>query len=346
MRKVIIYSRKKLAIPKEIKNNLDIPQTTELMKIIKDLCESYFAIDCWCDTITSNDSRVARKKKLEDFADVREKAFLCSVQILNECIDIPECDSIFITYASKSRIRNIQRLCRANRKDAKNPNKVASVFLWCDEYAEMASFMKHIKEYDSRFSFEKVKRINSIDANCSGIMKIDDNEKDKKDLDGVIVGFKSVASWYENLEKVKKYIDENGKRPNRKDNKYLCNWIEKQVYNFNKKQDIMKIDYIFNAWNGFINNVIYSKYFKFNLDNITIWKNKLKEVKQFIDTNNKRPTIKTNKELNKWISHQIQNFKKRCDLMKNKEIYLLWKQFINNSDYKILFLSYNDFLEI
>jgi superfamily II DNA or RNA helicase len=251
-------------------------ECSELMKIIKELCESYFAIDCWCDTITSTDSRDARKKKLGYFANVSEKAFLCSVQILNECIDIPECDSIFITYASKSRIRNIQRLCRANRKDMKNPNKIASVFLWCDEYAEMASFMKHIKEYDSRFSFEKVKRINGSDANCSGIMKVGDCSDDKKVLDGVIVGFKSVASWYENLEKVKKYIDENGKRPTQKTNKELCSWITYQIKSSKERKYIMKIDEIYSLWNNFVNDARYKQYF--DLDNIRDWKIKLEEV--------------------------------------------------------------------
>ena len=101
---------------------IDQNECSEMSQMIADLCNNYIAIDCCVDTITSNDSRDARDNKLAKFKEVKEKAFLCSVQILNECIDIPECDSIFITYASKSRIRNIQRLCRANRKDKKNIN--------------------------------------------------------------------------------------------------------------------------------------------------------------------------------------------------------------------------------
>ncbi len=309
-------------------------ECSELMKIIKDLCESYFAIDCWCDTITSADSRDARKKKLGEFANVSEKAFLCSVQILNECIDIPECDSIFITYASKSRIRNIQRLCRANRKDAKNPNKVASIFLWCDEYAEMASFMKHIKEYDSRFSFEKVKRINGSDSSNSGIMKISDSEKDKKDLDGVIVGFKSVASWYENLEKVKKYIDENGKRPTEtsKDHNIakIGRWIAIQCMNYKYIRYNMKINNICNGWKNFINDEQYKKYF-INFEDR--WHIKLLELKNYIDKNKITPKHNTNKELNKWMQHQITNFNKKQHTMTNPKIYDEWSSFIMNDKY-------------
>jgi len=315
----------------------DQKECAEMMKMITELCKNYFAIDCWVDTITSVDSRDARKNKLKKFKDVRELAFLCSVDILNECVDIPVCDSIFITYVSKSRIRNIQRLCRANRKCAGNPNKVASIFLWCDEYAEMACFMKHLKEYDERFTYEKVKRICGSDSSGSGVMKVGDFSNDKKVLDGVIVGFKSVASWMENLEKVKKYIDKNGRRPTSKTNKELNNWIKHQITNFVKRKQIMKSDIIYQEWNNFINDARYKKYF--DLDNIRDWKIKLEEFKQFIDTNNSRPTRKTNKELNKWIQHQITNSTKRENIMKINEVFTLWNEFINDARYKKYFQS-------
>jgi len=236
---------------------IDQNECSEMSQMIADLCNNYIAIDCCVDTITSNDSRDARDNKLAKFKEVKEKAFLCSVQILNECIDIPECDSIFITYASKSKIRNIQRLCRANRKDANNPRKIASVFLWCDEYNELASFMKHVKEYDSRFTYERVKRINIGEMDSSSIMKSDSAVDDKKNLDGIIVGFKSVASWHENLEKVKKFIDENGKRPTKKNNKELHNWLSTQIRNSKERKQIMQIDEIYSLWTEFVNNARY-----------------------------------------------------------------------------------------
>ena len=313
----------------------DQKECAEMMKIITDLCANYFAIDCWVDTITSVDNRVKREAKLKQFKDVRNIAFLCSVDILNECVDIPVCDSIFITYVSKSRIRNIQRLCRANRKFAGNPNKVASIFLWCDEYAEIACFMKHLKEYDERFTYEKVKRICGSDSNGSGVMKVDDSSDDKRSLDGVIVGFKSVASWMENLEKVKKYIDENGRRPTRKTNKELHNWLKTQLANFTKRENIIKSDEVFTLWNEFINDVKYKQYF--DLDNVRDWKLKLNELKQFIDNNNIRPTKKTNKELCSWLSTQLKNSKKRKEIMKSDIIYQLWNEFINDVRYKKYF---------
>ena len=325
----------------------DQNECAEMSRMISDICNNYIAIDCWVDTITSNDSRDARDKKLEKFKDVKEKAFLCSVQILNECIDIPECDSIFITYASKSRIRNIQRLCRANRKDKKNPNKVASVFLWCDEYNELASFMKHVKEYDSRFTYERVKRINSGEIDSSSIMKSNSAVDDKKNLDSVSVGFKSVASWYENLEKVKKYIDENGKRPLQNDkNKTISSmgsWISCQFQNYNRKIRNMSNKYIYDVWTNFINN---EKYKYLMLDNYHLWYYRFNEAKQYIDINGKRP-VSTDKDkkiiaLSQWICSQNRNFIKKKQAMMIDEIYNIWNKFINDDKYKNLFINRNE----
>ena len=314
---------------------IDQEECRVMMACIRDLCENYMAIDCWCDMITSDDSRDSREKKLQKFAEVKEKAFICSVQILNECVDIPECDSIFITYASKSRIRNIQRLCRANRKDTKNPNKIASVFLWCDEYNELASFMKHIKEYDSRFTYEQVKRVCSSDSSGSSVMKVKDNEQDKKGIDSIIVGYKGVSSWYEMLEKVKKFIDDNGKRPTPKNGKELHNWMSSQLQKSRKRLHIMKIDEIYNTWNEFIKDSKYRNYFTSYVED---WKKKLEDIKLFINNSKSVPKRKINK-LGKWLSRQKTNFKNKSGIMKLKEIHSEWKKFINDENYNMYILS-------
>jgi superfamily II DNA or RNA helicase len=315
-----------------------------MMNIIKDLCENYLAIDCWCDTITSNDTPEKRKKKLKSFKDTKEIAFVCSVNILNECIDIPECDSIFITYASKSKIRNIQRLCRANRKDKKNPNKIASVFLWCDEYNQTAEFMKHVKEYDSRFTYERVKRVCSSDVENSGVMKAGDSEKDKKDkkdLDNVIIGYKGVSSWYEMLEKVKKFIDEHGKRPTRKDDKNLQEWLVHQLEYFEKMVGLMKINIIYDAFKNFINHDKYNKYFMIYYQRVKDWNLKLKDFTDFIDINKRLPKPKkaneTERKLCKWFQHNTTDYKNIRNSLKKNENRIQWMIMLDK--YKEYFLS-------
>ena len=68
--------------------------------------------------------------------------------------------------------------------------------------------------------------------------------------------------WKLNLEWVKKYINENKKRPTRKNNdeKIYGTWITLQVKNYKNKQQIMTASNIRKLWEDFINE--YKIYFK------------------------------------------------------------------------------------
>ena len=70
-----------------------------------------------------------------------KKQILLNVQILNEGIDIPECDSIYITNPTDNIINLVQRMCRCNRI---MPNKsLCFVFLW----SENKKMQKKIQKY-------------------------------------------------------------------------------------------------------------------------------------------------------------------------------------------------------
>jgi DNA repair protein RadD len=73
-----------------------------------------------------------------------------------------------------------------------------------------------------------------------------------------------------------------------------------------------------------------------------IWMKRLEEVKKYIDEHNRKPTPKTNKKLDKWLSHQQNNYKKKEHIMKNQYIYNIWIQFITSDKYKIYFISNNE----
>ena len=68
----------------------------------------------------------SREWKLDVFQKTNRKCVILSVKILDECIDVPKCDSIYITYPSESKIRTIQRMCRCMRK-TNNPNKIIEI---------------------------------------------------------------------------------------------------------------------------------------------------------------------------------------------------------------------------
>ena len=86
--------------------------------------------------------------------------------------------------------------------------------------------------------------------------------------------FKSKDSeWYDQLYKVKEYININKKRPSSKDKnqdiKKLGMWIGTQQKNYKNKEFIMVDKDIYNTWEEFINDIKYKEYFKSN-DNTII----------------------------------------------------------------------------
>ena len=80
-----------------------------------------------------------------------------------------------------------------------------------------------------------------------GVLDIDINWNEKK--------------WYEKLEEVKTFMDENGNRPSSSskdtNEKKLGKWISHQNTNYKDKKQIMRDEEIYDAWTDFINDENY-----------------------------------------------------------------------------------------
>jgi len=154
-------------------------------------------------------------------------------------------------------------------------------------------------------------------------------------------------SWNYKLEQLKTYIDEHEKRPSSSDKndkvKKLSSWLSDQLINYKKNQNIMKNENIRNKWYEFTNDKKYKKYFISNEDN---WNYKLEQVKSYIDEHKKRPSEKNKNEqiksLGNWLSHQVNNYIKNQNIMKNENIRNKWYEFINDEKYKKYFISDED----
>ena len=154
----------------------------------------------------------------------------------------------------------------------------------------------------------------------------------------------SKERWIENLNKVKEYIDINNKRPATSDKnkniQSLGTWISTQIQNYNKKLHIMLDNDIKTLWENFITNIKYKKYF---ISKENIWKNKLESLKEYMDNNYKRPSLRSKdenvKSLGKWILTQTMNYKKNIGSIKNNEIRQLWENFVNHEKYKKYFFT-------
>jgi superfamily II DNA or RNA helicase len=319
---------------------IDTNEINLMKKAIEKLNEFYL-LDIEMNEITSSTTKKNREIRLNNFTKSKKIYLMFSVRILDECIDIPACDSIYITYPSNSKIRTIQRLSRCIRIDKNNKFKKGNIFIWCDEYSEILETLGGIKEYDIYFK-------NKIKVNENRFYKQelkDDFMKDKQLITNYIMGIKEFkfVSWNDKLDLVKKYINENHKRPSTHDKnneiKQMGKWIQHQQEIYKKKSQIMKQKEIYDEWTKFLEE--YRDYF---LDNNELWYNMFEKVKEYINENHKRPNSndKNNeiKQMGKWIQSQQQNYKKKKNIMKQKEIYDEWTKFME--EYGEYFLDNNE----
>jgi len=300
------------------KDTADMKAMMEGMKTLND----FYIMDIDMYSISCENSEKERKNVLESFTNNNEKIqLLFNIRILNECIDIPACDSIYISYAPKNKITTIQRISRAIRTDENNPYKIANVYIWCEAYEEILETLSSIKEYDIMFNSKiKINTVDFYNIKEDNIIKLVEN--DKILLSNYIIGIKEFKqySWEEKLKLVKSY---------------------------SKKEYIMKEENIRNKWEDFINT--YAHLF---MSNDEMWNDTLEKVKLYIETNNKLPSStdknKDIKKIGKWISHQKENYSKKECIMKEENIRNKWEDFMNT--YPHLFMSnddkWNDTLEI
>ena len=323
-RKCIIYCKNK----KELNS----------MMINMELLNKYYSIDYEQNKIISGTSLEDRLNILKQFEKSNKIYLLFSIRILDECIDIPSCDSIYIVNPPSSKIRTIQRLCRCIRKDKNNPNKIGNIFIWCNEYESILETLSGLKEYDQLFT----DKISLINQNFHGKSDKKSLLSDKQLINNYLIGVKEFkqSSWYDRLAQVEAYINEHKKKPPRNDPldnvRYYNGWIRNQSDNYKKTEHIMKNINIRNLWENFMNK--YKDYLKSRQD---IWFDKLHQSKKYIDEYKIRPTEKDklseNQSLSVWISTQVQNYAKNNKIMKNINVKIAWEKFV--IEYKYCFLT-------
>ena len=122
------------------------------------LCEG----EVWTARITDDVSSTRRAELLEEFQrhDGRIQ-ILAAVRILDEAIDIPLCDGVFIrrpSHKEEGATRLIQRVSRAMRLVPDQPNKKARIFMWLDvaRDEDAPKCLRLLKEIDPEFYLTRV----------------------------------------------------------------------------------------------------------------------------------------------------------------------------------------------
>lgn len=161
------------------------------------------------------------------------------------------------------------------------------------------------------------KNTNIIEAWDEFIEKYHDYFKSNKEI------------WYNTLNKLKSYINENKKLPSQTNKdpeiKKLAKWLIKQQYYYPLKEKIMKLSEVRNAWEEFLKE---TDCFKSSEE---IWYNTLNKVKIYINENKKRPSSKSKdpeiKKLGKWIYYQKNNYSNKTSAMYFSKIRNDWEKF-------------------
>ena len=315
--------------------------TNDMNSMIESFIElnDFYNIDAEINSISCQNTDKERKATLKSFANNNNKIqLLFNIRILNECIDIPSCDSIYISYPPKNKITTIQRIHRATRINKINPYKIANIYIWCDQYDEILETLSSIKEYDIMFK-DKIKLNTANFYNNQTEREIKLINKDRELLNTYTIGIKEFRniSFNDKLAQVEEYIKENGKLPSTIDknihikrlSRWLSNWLSIQKIKYNKKINI-----------DLLNNFIEKYHYLFKTSEEK-FKDKLQEIEEYILLYNKLPsrTNKNNKykKLSEWMHTQEQNYKKNQNIIKIGNVKQIWENFVKK--HKKFFIS-------
>lgn len=126
-----------------------IVESVEFNKILNVL-NVFFGNKLLVNEINCNTSKTERSKILTRFKNKNDTInILCNVHILDEGIDIPECDSVYLTHPNYNPINFIQRISRCNRIKPVDSGieNIAHVFIWAKDNTKVNSVEQLINEY-------------------------------------------------------------------------------------------------------------------------------------------------------------------------------------------------------
>ncbi len=138
-----------------------IKESKEFVKILKTI-NIYFELNIKIYEINYNTTKKKRTEFLNKFKNDNTCInIICNVHILDEGIDITECDSIYLTHPNNNLINIIQRISRANRKNTNNIDKIAKIFLWSKNEIKLENIIKNIsKTIEIKYGNEKNEFVN------------------------------------------------------------------------------------------------------------------------------------------------------------------------------------------
>jgi hypothetical protein len=194
-------------------------ECAEFENVFTEVMNRYHCLPFGIRTITAEVGERERSLILNEFqrkSHHDEIKIICSIRILNEGVDIPICDSVFIANVGEyaSDITMVQRMCRANRLMKGNPQKISNCFLWTTDTNKIVGSLSLLKEND--LEFHKKIRVMNGDYEKQGDKKRMKMvaEKTEETIDFVKVKCMRLEEIWELKQSLLfKFCEENGRIP-------------------------------------------------------------------------------------------------------------------------------------
>lgn len=331
-------------------------QINTLLNIIQKGCSEY--VDC--KTPRNKRNIIIRKYKNN------ELSFLVNVRILVEGFDAPITKGVCFINMPSNKTTLIQIIGRALRlHKLKTIAHIILPFSNKEDEKCIIAFLKIMAINDTRIrksyqnkklgGYISIRQINDTTNENNNYNEIKDNAELKFNMIYDSLGnlVNNEDYWINKLEEVKKFINENNKRPcvtsTNKEEVKLGRWICTQFQNYEIRKNIMSNTNIYEQWTTLITSEKYSKF----LIKRNTWDINFEKVINYIDANDKKPIhLDKNPEvsrLGRWIFDQMKNSRMKVDNISNKIAYTKWQKFITSDKYKKYFLNntetWNDNLE-
>ena len=146
-----------------------------------------------------------------------------------------------------------------------------------------------------------------------------------------VIDCEVIDMWFERLEELKKFIDENARLPSHGSKIYseqqLGSWKQNQKKNYTNLIQGMKKSERYDKWTEFMEE--YGHYFVGSQD---IWQETFEILKNFIDKNKRKPTRGSRdndeKKLGEWTQNQKNYYKNKSLGMSHELRYNCWTEFM------------------
>lgn len=228
----------------------NIEECDTFNKILASVFEEYHGLDIWVNKIDSTIEHIDREKILNNFQNENDNVYhiITSVRILDEAIDVPRCDSIFIGNVSEngSSIRFMQRCMRSSTIDPRNPNKHNNIILWTDEWDKCIDILELLRESDPEYN-KKIK-ITSTIYNKQGSKENNIQILSEIDKFNKWDTIRCINSWEKRRLEWIEFRNNNNKNPSQMSNdKYerqLAKWQGTQRNNYKNNEKYMTLERI------------------------------------------------------------------------------------------------------